>query len=500
MSTSQATESARGREGEGARDSRLARVAAASLLLLVLGSGLVWFFRAHPLPRFAVTFVAPDTERVFSTISPYGRGLERDLAERFCARYGLAVRWLKVRTPQEAWQALLEGRAQVMVASGWPADMAGEEAAGEEAAKGRVRAGPAYESHRPLLLSHQRRPLDLLRPDVCNNAVTLPPAPQLVASLKAHGWERDCRTAYELLPSMSLKEVLAEENEQSTRPYLLADPSNYRLLAPLFPRIRAAATLERPVERRWFWRTDVHMLDKRMRAFFRRIRLSGTLADLQERYTGFLPEEETAGQVAHLRRVLRLRLPEYREAILRAARRWDLDPLLLVAVIYQESAFDPEAVSHTGVQGLMQLTAETAERFGVADRTDPYQSIHHGARYLKRIWLRLEPLGLTHWNHWFLTLASYNQGIGHLFDAMLLARRQGQDPRSWRNVRTALLLLEKREYWKDAAYGYTRGGEGVEYVNRVRLWYYVLKGWTSFPGLELKELAPLRLALPAFGG
>ena len=56
---------------------------------------------------------------------------------------------------------------------------------------------------------------------------------------------------------------------------------------------------------------------------------------------------------------------------------------LLAAIGYQESHWNPRAVSPTGVRGVMMLTADTAKQLGVSNRRDPRESILGGARYLR---------------------------------------------------------------------------------------------------------------------
>jgi len=71
--------------------------------------------------------------------------------------------------------------------------------------------------------------------------------------------------------------------------------------------------------------------------------------------------------------------------LLEAAQREGLEPRLLTAVIQQESAFRPCAVSQKGAQGLMQLMPDTSTQFGVKDPFDPKQNIDAGAKYLKEL-------------------------------------------------------------------------------------------------------------------
>ena len=87
----------------------------------------------------------------------------------------------------------------------------------------------------------------------------------------------------------------------------------------------------------------------------------------------------------------------------KAATESRLRPALIHAVVRAESAYRPDAVSHKGAVGLMQLMPGTAERYGVSDRHDPAQNLSGGARYLRDL---LEMFD----NDLQLALAAYNAG------------------------------------------------------------------------------------------
>jgi len=88
-----------------------------------------------------------------------------------------------------------------------------------------------------------------------------------------------------------------------------------------------------------------------------------------------------------------------------AAQKYNLPNSLLHAVITAESSYNPTAVSRAGAVGLMQLMPETARRYGVKDRKNPYENIHGGSRYLRDL--------LTMFNNDLtLALAAYNAGEG----------------------------------------------------------------------------------------
>jgi soluble lytic murein transglycosylase-like protein len=91
--------------------------------------------------------------------------------------------------------------------------------------------------------------------------------------------------------------------------------------------------------------------------------------------------------------------------IRRLSERYGLPPELVRAVIRQESAYDPFAVSVKGAQGLMQLMPGTARRFGVQDVFDPAENVLGGVKYLRFLLDRYE--GDTR-----LALAAYNAGEG----------------------------------------------------------------------------------------
>ena len=95
----------------------------------------------------------------------------------------------------------------------------------------------------------------------------------------------------------------------------------------------------------------------------------------------------------------------YRNEIAAAANEFGVDEAVVRAIIHAESAFNPNALSRVGAQGLMQLMPATAKRFGVGNAFEPSQNIRGGVRYLA--WLLKRFKGdLT------LAAAGYNAGEG----------------------------------------------------------------------------------------
>jgi soluble lytic murein transglycosylase-like protein len=99
------------------------------------------------------------------------------------------------------------------------------------------------------------------------------------------------------------------------------------------------------------------------------------------------------------------------DLIRRASATHGLSPALLKAVIHVESRFDPDAVSHKGAQGLMQLMPTTSGDLGVDDPFNPWQNIDGGTRYLQELVQRFEGdlrLGLAAYNAGPTTVERYN--------------------------------------------------------------------------------------------
>jgi soluble lytic murein transglycosylase-like protein len=91
--------------------------------------------------------------------------------------------------------------------------------------------------------------------------------------------------------------------------------------------------------------------------------------------------------------------------IFEAGEKQGVDPRLLHAVIWQESRYKAQALSHAGAQGLMQLIPDTAKRFGCDDPNDPAKNIAAGAKYLGWLLKRFD-------GNVELALAGYNAGEG----------------------------------------------------------------------------------------
>ena len=164
-------------------------------------------------------------------------------------------------------------------------------------------------------------------------------------------------------------------------------------------------------------------------------------------------------------------LSPYDDIVRTYVQAYNFDWRLIVSQMYQESRFDPLASNATGAFGLMQMLPRTAAELGVQDLRDPEQAIASGVQYLN--WTRDRfSKDLPVQEQIFFSLASYNAGFGHVKDAQRLARQLGLRSDRWFNhVEKAMLLLQRRQYYKKSRFGYVRGREPVNYVRDIHQRY-----------------------------
>lgn len=160
--------------------------------------------------------------------------------------------------------------------------------------------------------------------------------------------------------------------------------------------------------------------------------------------------------------------------------RWDWK--LMAAQCYQESTFDPRAVSFAGAKGLMQIMPGTADHLGLSrDRLyDPESNIAAASKYIAELDRAFSDIR-DHYERTNFVLASYNGGAHHIRDAMALAKRDGRNPHRWAEVSDYVLKLATPQYYNDplVKYGYMRGSETVDYVAKIRQRHASYKGVKS---------------------
>ena len=160
-----------------------------------------------------------------------------------------------------------------------------------------------------------------------------------------------------------------------------------------------------------------------------------------------------------------------------------MDWRLMAAQCYQESCFDPNAKSWAGACGLMQIMPSTADHLGLPMSAihDAESNVAAAAKYMAELQGHFSDIGDPTQRVLF-ALAAYNGGFHHIRDAMTLTRKHGGNPYNWGHVREYVLRLAQPAYYRDpiVKYGFMRGTETADYVDRIRARWSEYCGGASF--------------------
>ncbi len=253
--------------------------------------------------------------------------------------------------------------------------------------------------------------------------------------------------------------------------YTIADSSSVQINRRYLPELRSGLVLEEKLDVVWLLPpTHSDELMSQLLSFWHQEKLAGTLDHLNEKYFGHVKRFDYVDTRAFLNAIETV-LPRYRPLFENHAG--SLDWRKLAATSYQESHWNPNARSPTGVRGMMMLTEPTAKEIGITNRLDAEESIRGGAAYLADMINRL-PESIPESQRMWFALASYNIGYAHVEDARKLAESMSLNPNAWRDLKKVLPLLQKRKHYQKTRYGYARGSEAVHYVDSIRRYYDTL--------------------------
>ncbi|NNE37862.1 MAG: transporter substrate-binding domain-containing protein, partial [Gammaproteobacteria bacterium] len=164
-------------------------------------------------------------------------------------------------------------------------------------------------------------------------------------------------------------------------------------------------------------------------------------------------------------------LSPYDDIVHKYADLYGFDWRLVIAQMYQESRFNPHAVSYAGAEGLMQILPQTAEMIGVTDLRDPDANIKGGLSYMYHIHNLFEDTLTVEDRTWF-TLASYNAGYRRVQRARKLAESMGLNKNTWfNNVEIAMLRMAVPRNYNGYQVRQCRCGQTAVYVREIRTLY-----------------------------
>ena len=406
-------------------------------------------------------------------------GFDYELAQRFAREQALT---LKVAPASDPVFKLAEGGTGAVIAAG------GIYRPGHEAMQERdpqLLYTASYHAVEPVLIYN----LDSYKPatwaDLAGERVAVLEGSGLaaaLASVRGEHPEIEWRTM-----ALASTEALISQVSDGVIDYAIVASNEAEALRNVYLNFDRAFVVGKRQELVWVLAPAHSTMRDKVNEFFARLRRDGTLQRLIDRYFSYGQVPRPDAGVFQER--IKSALPQYKPLFQHAQQATGVDWRLIAAIAYQESQWDAQATSETGVRGLMQLTEETARQLGSIDRLDAQASVLAAARYLRDLKDKL-PQRIAEPDRTWLALAAYNIGTAHLEDARILAQKQKLSPDSWTAVKQALPLLALPEYYQDAKFGYARGGMPVAFVDRVRAYYDIM----------LAQQPPLQPRLRLFAG
>ena len=245
--------------------------------------------------------------------------------------------------------------------------------------------------------------------------------------------------------------------EDGSVDYAVVNEAEFAAHRAAFPELKTKTVLSE-IKLAWALRPQDQHLLKLANYFLQQSTQDGSL----QRLTRFYSQGETFNTIGvkTFQRDMQARLPLYKTKFEQQAQKHSIDWRLLAAIGYQESKWDANAISPTGVSGLMMLTKDTAKEMGIQNRDNPTQSIQAGAAYYQLMTQRL-PDTVREPDRTWMALASYNMGYGNIMKARKITQKMGNDPNKWLDVSRHLRQLP-------------RAGQALVYVQEVRRYYDAL--------------------------
>ncbi len=441
-------------------------VASLALIAVTASAPIVLIDREPPLPRFSdagelvvLTRNSPTTR--YLDADGNFIGLEHDLVELFARDLGVPVRYVEAENYAEILPKL-EHRQAHMAAAGLSVT--------PERSR-RFLFSPPYMEVQQVLVYNSTLPrprslkaLEAKHIQVVSDSSGAEHLRRLSGRMPKLAWDE--------IATANPEDLLMRVSDGSAA-YAVAGSHIVDVARNFYPNIAKGMAFGDLEKLAWAFPKDGDpLLVRRAREFFARISNDGTLKRLIDRYYGHVKRLER-GDLDNLFEAMRTRLPEYRDLFHEAQELTGLDWRFIAALSFQESRWDPLATSPTGVRGMMMLTSTTADRLGVKDRLDPRQSILAGARYFRDLRESL-PARIAEPDRTWMALAAYNQGLGHLEDARVLTQRLGFNPDTWIDIKKALPLLSRSDYYVSLKHGFARGGEALVLTENVRTFSDIL--------------------------
>jgi membrane-bound lytic murein transglycosylase F len=394
-----------------------------------------------------------------------GAGIDYDLAQLFAREHGSTITIVPADHTAQIIEAAAKGRARIGAGG-----LYGEAAESKPMKDPFIIYSAGYYEVEPVLIYN----VDGFKPadwgDLAGETVGIVDATGLdsvVGPVRAR--HPDVRWNVQALPSA---EALIEQVADGTLSYAVVASTESAAARNVHLDVDVAFPAGPKQQLTWVFPAKEAKLRDEFNEFLRKQKRDGVLQRLLDRYFGYARRVERA-DASVFQEKMRTVLPEHRASFRQAQDASSIDWRLLAAIAYQESHWDPLAISETNVRGMMMLTEETAKRLRVSDRLDARQSIMAGARYVAEL-KRFLPKRIPEPDRTWIALAAFNVGVAHLEDARVLAVKRKLNPDAWSDLKKTLPLLAQPGVAETTKYGFARGGQAVVFVETVRAYYDVL--------------------------
>lgn len=386
-------------------------------------------------------------------------GFQYELSEQFAKSLGLKLRIEVARNVHELIQKLLAGEGD-MIAYNLPITKEWKDSilyCGEEVITHQVIVQQGNGKQKPL-----KDVTELIGKDVYvkpgkyyDRLVNL--NNELGGGIRVHEITNDSISAEDLITQVA----------QGKIPYTVADNDLARLNKTYYPNLNINLSISFDQRSSWAVRKNTPELAAAANKWHQENLTSPAYTASMKRYfenSKMMPHSPILslkeGKISH-----------FDDLFKKYAKEIGWDWRMLASLAYTESNFDTTAVSWAGAKGLMQLMPATARAMGVpaGKEQNPEESIKAAIKYITATDRSFSMIPDKQERLNFI-LASYNAGLGHIYDAMALAEKHGKNKLVWKdNVENFILLKSNEEYFTDPVCknGYFRGIETYNFVRDI---------------------------------
>lgn len=354
------------------------------------------------------------------------KGFEYELVRRFAERHRMRVDVVTADSVEEMQRLLLAGRGDVIAAS-LPAAGAGTDFA----------ASRPYDFAAPVVIARAGDAPLVDVTDLAGRRLLLPSESPWLEAVRALR-QRGINVEIETLEGNVTAEEALQRVADGRSDLALIGSNRVRAQFARQLELRAQFALAEPAPMSWLVRGTDRQLLAALDAFLEETYQSGYYKALYSRYVERPGASRDAALVAGAEQI-----SPYDDIVRQVAAHYDFDWRLIVAQMFQESHFNPNAESVAGASGLMQLLPTTAASIGAGDLADPASNIRAGLKYMNYLRGQFEDDLNLQDRTWF-TLAAYNAGFSRVQRARARAEAMNLDPDRWfDNVELAMLALGK---------------------------------------------------------